>query len=171
MGTPPSNEKKESFLAGAEVIHDYLVHSEDTTEEKLRGAGMAAEALIIWVHPFNDGNGRTSRFVGKFIEDGTESVEGLAAETADGKYRQRAYPAGLRVDGWNTVSHLIESDDILLDDNEIEELKKTQMPYSEGIAKSLQLLLERKDVQERIANKSKDRVSKVLAQTATQEAA
>lgn len=42
---------------------------------------MAAEALIVWVHPFNDGNGRTSRFFAKMIEDGPDDYEGLLAHT------------------------------------------------------------------------------------------
>lgn len=171
LGTPPPSEKKESFLTGAQTIRNYLSTSQDTTEEKLRGAGMAAEALIIWVHPFDDGNGRASRFIGKFIEDGTENVDELATETVDGGYRQRVYSGSIRIDEWNTVSHLIESDDLVLDEDEIEELKKTAMPFSEGIAKSLQRLLEDKALQERILNGARQRVSKMLAYIASKGAA
>ncbi|TAH31711.1 Fic family protein [Candidatus Saccharibacteria bacterium] len=172
LGTPPPAEKEESFLAGAEVIHDYLIGSDDGVEEKLKAAGMAAEALIIWVHPFNDGNGRTSRFVGKFIEDGADADgDGLAQETADGKYRQRVYTENMRIDTWNTMYTLIESGDLLIDEDEIAEIEKTQMPFKDGIAQSIRNLLNNKQLQDQILERSRVRINRFLAHIAAKEAA
>ncbi|HVX24491.1 MAG TPA: Fic family protein [Candidatus Saccharimonadales bacterium] len=156
LGTPEASEKRQAFTAGFDTIKDYLLTSTDDPEQKVKGAAMAAEALIIWVHPFNDGNGRTSRFLGKFIEDGTTDTDQLIAETADKNNRLRMYKENLRVDKANVYKGI----DVVLDDDEEEELKATEMPVSEGISRSLKRLLEDKTVQ-----------AKVEAQTARYQAA
>ena len=165
LGTPETSEKREAFISGAQAIHEYLMTSEDSTEEKLRGTGMAAEALVIWVHPFNDGNGRTSRFLGKFIEDGFSDVGALMGETVDGRNRMRLYNEQLRVDQWNVLKGL----DILWGDGEAEELEqKTGMPIAEGITKSIQHILENKPIQEAILADASKRKAKLIAARALQ---
>lgn len=150
LGTPPATEKPLAFKAGFETIQQYLTSSTDTNEEKLKGAGMAMEALIIWVHPFNDGNGRTSRFMAKFIEDGTTDIDRLVAETADGNNRLRVYDPWLRADQYN----IYYGQDIILDDREREDLERTKMPITDGIALSIKNLLEDKTMQEAVESKT-----------------
>lgn len=147
LRTPSIGDKSEALFRGFGALQHYMKESEDTPEQKLRGLGMATEALIIWVHPFDDGNGRTSRFLGKFIEDGTVDTDQLIAETADNNVRQRMYGARLRVD--NTIDL---NADILLDDDEIEQIKKEQqeVPIIEGIESSIQRLLEDKSLQDQV---------------------
>lgn len=155
LGTPKAEDKPEAFRKGFDVISKYLHESEDTPEEKLRGASMAAEALVIWVHPFNDGNGRTSRFIGKFIRDGTTDTERLIAETADSLERLTDYNSTFRIDP-HTLDP--ENEDLLIDDDEREEIRQAQaaMPVAEGIAKSIDRILHNTEVQDRIDAKTKD---------------
>lgn len=147
MRTPDAIEKPIAFHAGFDSIKKYLDESTDSPEQKAKGVGMAMEALIIWVHPFNDGNGRTSRFFGKFIEDGTVNTEELIAETADAGNRLRVYPPRLRLDDMTDLSA-----DILLDDDQILAIKKSQeeLPIIEGIAQSITQLLENKSFQDSV---------------------
>ncbi|MCA9309017.1 Fic family protein [Candidatus Saccharibacteria bacterium] len=144
--TPKAKEKPESLEAGFNAIKEYLDNSADSVEEKTRGVGMAVEALIIWVHPYNDGNGRTSRFLAKFIEDGTTDIDELITETASNDSRQRIYNGTLRVDQWN----LVKDADLIMDDDELESYRVTEMPVAEGIAKSLKRLLENKAYQDKV---------------------
>lgn len=150
LGTPTEAEKPEAFKAGFDTIKSYLTKSKDTPEAKLKGAAMAVEALIIWVHPFNDGNGRTSRFLAKFIEDGTTDTEQLIAETADKNKRLRIYDGTLRFDQYNVCNGL----DLILDDNEEAELLKTKVPVAEGISKSLKRLMENPKYQAKVDAKT-----------------
>lgn len=152
LGTPAETEKPEAFRVGFDTIKSYLAESSDTPEAKLKGAAMAAEALIIWVHPFNDGNGRTSRFLGKFIEDGTTDIDQLIMETADKNNRLRMYDGTLRVDQFNVCNGL----DLLLDDDEEAELLKSKMPVADGISLSLKRLLEDPAYQEKVENKTRE---------------
>jgi hypothetical protein len=146
LATPSVEDKPVSLKAGFEAIQDYLADTDDSTEQRIKGAGMAVEALIIWVHPFNDGNGRTSRFLGKFIEDGATDLDQLVSETTEKNNRLRMYYNTLRVDQGNTIKGV----DLILDDDEIEEYKKTEMPADEGIALSIKRLLEDKSMQEQV---------------------
>lgn len=146
LGTPTEAEKPEAFRAGFDTIKRYLAESSDTLKAKLEGAAMAAEALIVWVHPFNDGNGRTSRFLGKFIEDGTTDTDQLIMETADKRNRLRMYDGTLRVDQYNVCNGL----DLLLDDDEEAELLKSKMPVADGISLSLERLLVDPAYQEKV---------------------
>lgn len=150
LGTPSAEEKPGALRAGFAEVKKYLADSDDSTEQKVKGAAMAAEALVIWVHPSNDGNGRTSRFLGKFIEDGTTDIDQLVAATTSKSNHPRSYDGAIRVDQGNTAKGL----DLILDDDEIEELKKTEMPAAEGIALSIKKLLEDKSTQARVESKS-----------------
>lgn len=143
LATPEPEDKRVAFRAGYDAIKDYLVTTDDSMEQKIKGASMAVEALVIWVHPFDDGNGRTSRFLGKFVEDGTTDVEQLIAETADINQRLRMFDGDLRVDQGNTIKGI----DIILDDDERKEYEKTEMPAAEGISLSIKRLLEDKTIQ------------------------
>ena len=155
LKTPKADDKPEAFRKGFETIRDYLINSNDSVEEKAKGAGMAIEALVIWVHPFDDGNGRTSRFLGTFVENGTSDVDGLVASTVTSGVRQRSYGENLRVDKGNLYS---EDDDIMMSDEErvayIEEIRSTTMPVADGISQSLKILLEDKRRQRRIEEKA-----------------
>ena len=91
LHTPAARDKLACFNSGVEAIQEYVNSSRESTEEKLDAIAMAYEALIIWTHIFNDGNGRTSRFIGKLIEDGLGDVDGLVAETISGDNRQTGY--------------------------------------------------------------------------------
>jgi hypothetical protein len=147
LATPPSKDKPASFRAGFEEIQKYLNESSDDVAQKIKGAAMATEALIIWVHPSEDGNGRTSRFLGKFIEDGTTDIKQLISETVNIDNRLRMYENYLRVDQGNVFKGL----DVPFDDAKKENLKKTEMPIAEGIALSIKRLLEDKSVQDMVA--------------------
>lgn len=91
LHTPATRDKFACFNSGVEAVQEYVNSSRESTEEKLDAIAMAYEALIIWTHIFNDGNGRTSRFIGKLIEDGLGDVDGLVAETISGSNRQTGY--------------------------------------------------------------------------------
>lgn len=148
LKTPLAEEKPEALRMGFDVIQRYLAQSPDDDEQKAKSAGMAVEALIVWTHPFNDGNGRTSRFLGKFLEDGTTDTERLITETSDKNERMRMYGENARID--NTID--LEHSDLMLDDDEIEAIKKeqTDLPITEGIARSIDHLLNDKELQGRI---------------------
>lgn len=146
LGTPEVSEKQEAFKAGYLEIQDYLNSSDEPDEQKIKAVAMATEALIIWVHPFNDGNGRTSRFLAKFIESGVTDVDQLVAETTNKNARLRMYDERFRVDKANVYRH----QDLLLDDDEKAEIAKTEMPVDQGIALSIRQILHDKEVQEQI---------------------
>lgn len=150
LGTPSEAEKPEALMAGFDTIKTYLAESCDSPEEKIRGVAMAIEALIIWVHPFNDGNGRTSRFIASFIQNGTIDMDQLIAETTSHRARPNYYDERLRVDEYNTCQGV----DLVLTDEEEAELEKTKMPVAEGISLSLESLLKNKRIQERIKTKA-----------------
>lgn len=154
LKTPDPEDKPVALKGGFEVIQKYLVSTDDTVEEKIQSVGMAVEALIIWVHPFNDGNGRTSRFMGKFIEDGSVDSEQLANEITDRNQRLRMYPAWLRVDSttdWRDT-------ELLLDDDEREaiRLEQERLPIIEGIPLSIERFLEDKSLQQRVLDQTED---------------
>ncbi len=148
MKTPSATDKPLALEMGFNTIQQYLHESEDGEDQKIIGVGMAVEALVVWVHPFNDGNGRTSRFLGKFIEDGTSNIDQLSAAAVDRNERPRMYPEFLRVDDTTDLSN----EDIILDDDEVEEIKRAQekLPIAEGISMSLKRLLEDKTLQQRV---------------------
>ena len=137
LATPEAGEKQEALVKGFEEIKSYLALSEEDDSTTLRSVGMAMEALLIWVHPFNDGNGRTSRFFGKFIEDGTSDIDALIDETATNDNRQRSYETWLRIDKGN----MVKARDLMLNDAELNELQATQMHVPDGIALSINRLL------------------------------
>jgi hypothetical protein len=152
LKTPDPEDKPKALQGGFEVIQTYLSTTDDSIEEKVQSVGMAVEALIVWVHPFNDGNGRTSRFMGKFIEDGTVDTEQLANETSDKNERLRMYPAWLRVDSttdWRDT-------EILLDDDEREaiRLEQERLPITDGIPLSIERFLNDKSLQQRVINQT-----------------
>jgi hypothetical protein len=146
LATPNSKEKPEAFSEGYSTILDYLRESKDSAAQKVKGAGMAVEALIIWVHPFNDGNGQTSRFLGKFIEDGTTDIGELIGHTVDKNNRLRMYEDHLRIDQAN-MSKGMEK---ILTNKILEANNKTVMPVVKGISLSIKRLLEDKTFQDKV---------------------
>ena len=91
MHTPSFEDKPAAFKNGYKAIEEYLDESDDPVDKKIEGVAMATEALVLWVHPFNDGNGRTSRFLGKLIEEGAVDIDSLVKETASDTERGRIY--------------------------------------------------------------------------------
>lgn len=147
LHTPAHGDKDEAFQKGYEMIQEYIRTSSDTTEQKIEGVAMAAEALVIWVHPFKDGNGRTSRFLGKLIEDGATDTNDLILETVSRLTRFKTYKALYE----SKESRLADANDtdLLLDDEEREQMRESagELPSDvEGIAMSIKLLLENYDV-------------------------
>jgi hypothetical protein len=158
LGAPEASEKPAAFQAGFEAIQSYLHTTSDSLEQKVQGAGMAVEALIIWVHPFDEGNGRTARFFGKFIEDGSVDTQQLIGETVDRDVRLKAYNDEIRVDRYNTLKF----EDDFISEEVHQELLKTKMPINEGISQSIARLLEDKDMQAHI-NGAKARSENTVA--------
>ncbi|HEY1085972.1 MAG TPA: Fic family protein [Candidatus Saccharimonadales bacterium] len=150
LHTPAHEDKPEAFQKGYQEIQEYIRTSTDSAEQKIEGVAMAAEALVIWVHPFNDGNGRTARFMGKLIEDGATDIDDLIAETVAGNARNKAYKTM-----YPTKESMLASADnteLLFDDDEREDMRKkaeTLPSNVEGIAMSVRLLLESHDVRQR----------------------
>ncbi len=146
--TPSQAEKPEAFRAGFEAIKSYIKESPETADEKVQSVGMAVEALIVWVHPFSDGNGRTSRFLGKFIEDGTTDTDQLIVETSNREARLRMYGEYSRVDNVTDA----DNEDVLLDDAERENIRRAQadLPIVKGIELSVKRLLEDKSMQQKV---------------------
>lgn len=150
LHTPSHADKPDAFRRGFDAIHEYLRDSGDLPEAKLEKVAAAAEALVIWVHPFNDGNGRTSRFMGKFIEQGGTDSDALIAETISGYNRGTVYNFKLRT----RESELSDAnnEDLLLDDDEREEMraKAEMLPDDiEGMYLSIKRLLESDELQVR----------------------
>jgi hypothetical protein len=154
LKTPDAQDKPEALENGLNAITRYLHESEDSDEQKLKSAGMAVEALIVWVHPFNDGNGRTSRFLSKFIEDGSTDTDQLIAEASDKNARMRMYGEDLRIDNATDLSN----EDIILDDDEIDQIKAEQdaLPITDGIALSLERLLNDRRLQNSVEVNAKN---------------
>lgn len=147
MHTPSSVDKRRSFASGFTAIQEYLNTTEDSVEKQVEGVAMATEALIIWVHPFVDGNGRTSRFMAKLIEGGGVDTDPLVEETASSASRRTYYKVR-----YATKEGRLEdanNDDLILDDDEREQMRTDaeQLPSDiEGMYISIKRLLENDDV-------------------------
>ena len=144
LHTPSREDKPEAFRRGYDVIKDYLATSQDDTTKKIEGVAMASEALIILVHPFNDGNGRTSRFMAKLIEDGATDMDELVAQTADKRQRKRYYSPMAQVSRESNLA-LANNEDVMIGDDERKELRKEaeDLPTDvEVIPMSIRRLLE-----------------------------
>lgn len=149
MHTPSIEDKPEAFKKGYGAIQDYIQQSPDSIDKKIEGVAMATEALVIWVHPFNDGNGRTARFLAKLVEDGASNIDDLAAETASGSIRGRIY-----TDKYASKESTLESannEDIMYDDDEREEMRQRAKDMPDDVSSmyfSIQHLLESEKVRE-----------------------
>lgn len=91
LHTPAPKDKLGAFSSGFNAIQEYIGETDDSIEKQIEGVAMASEALIIWVHPFGDGNGRVSRFVGKFLEEGAIDPDSLIEETVSEGARSMVY--------------------------------------------------------------------------------
>lgn len=92
LHTPATRDKFACFNSGVEAICEWANSSEKTTEEKLQGIAEAYEALIIWTHIFNDGNGRAGRFIRQIIKSGlNNSIGELEEEAVSNKTRRPAH--------------------------------------------------------------------------------
>lgn len=143
MHTPSKEDKPEAFRRGFAEVQKYLAESSDETEKKLEGAAMAVEALVIWVHPFNDGNGRTSRFLATMIESGVTDEDGLVQQTVSNRARGAYYKD--RYQSREAEVSVANNEDILLEDDERVERREhaeTLPPDVLAIPMSIKRLLE-----------------------------
>lgn len=150
MHTPSHDDKEDSFRNGYRAIQEYLESSTDPEDKKIEGVAMATEALVIWVHPFNDGNGRTGRFLGKLIEDGATDIDALVAETAASRNRPRVYDE--KYQSRQGALKDANNDDLLLDEDEREEMREKAKRMHEdpdAIHLSIKRLLENDAVRQR----------------------
>lgn len=79
MHTPATKDKINCLNSGIEVMREWANSSDRPVEEKLDAVAEAYESLIVWTHMFNDGNGRTGRFIGELIRSGLSDTDRLAA--------------------------------------------------------------------------------------------
>lgn len=150
LHTPSQEDKPMAFQNGYKAIQDYIRTSADPVEKKIEGVAMAAEALVVWVHPFNDGNGRTGRFIGKLIEDGADDTNDLIAETVDGRARPKAYKT--RYATRESLLRDANDSELMLSEERRKQLREeAESRYSDidGIAISITWLLEEDEVRQR----------------------
>lgn len=148
LHTPSYDDKVPAFLKGYQAIQEYIADSSDSIDKKVSSVAMAVEALCIWVHPFNDGNGRTSRFLAKLIEDGMEDVDTLVEQTISRKSRGYAYTSLLM--SKESALKTAEDEDVMLDDDERDEIRLNaeSLPSDvDSIYLSIQRLLRDETVQ------------------------
>lgn len=121
LHTPAAQDKRPAFDRGYDAIREYLESTEDSSEEQLQKAALGTEALLIRTHLFNDANGRTSRFIAKFIENGAADVDALVEEAVSSNARRTVFSRGVA-----TKEALLadaDNDEILFDDDERDELR------------------------------------------------
>lgn len=155
LHTPKSSDKLHAFSRGFDAIQEYLLDTDDPTDVQIEALSMAAEALVLWVHPFVDGNGRTSRFIGKLIEDGATDQDALAEETIASKARPLSYSHKLA--SKESELETANNNDILLDDDEREAMraKAETLPNDvEAIYLSVKRILEENAVRKSILEKA-----------------
>ena len=142
LHTPSHDDKVPAFRNGYRAIQEYITQSTDSTDKKIQSVAMATEALVIWTHPFNDGNGRTSRFLAKLIEEGATDADSLVAETATRNQRNLVYRQKFQTkEGALSEAN---NNDIMYDDGEREELlaKAESLPNDiDGVYLSVKRLL------------------------------
>jgi prophage maintenance system killer protein len=149
MHTPSIEDKPEAFKNGYRAIQDYLAESDDPIEKKIEGIAAASEALVLWVHPFNDGNHRTAWFLGKFIEEGGTDIEGLVKETTSGAERGRVYYD--KIPTKETILEYLATEDVGLSDGVKASLLKRaeNMPSDvEAMYQNIKLILENDTVRQ-----------------------
>lgn len=155
LHTPSAADKPEAFEAGFSAIKEYINTSDDDDEEKVKAVAMAAEALIIWVHPFNDGNGRTSRFIGNLIEEGGSKPDELARQTASAGARGTIY--NVKYVSKEQALQDVDNQDLMLSDEEREERRQNvdALPNDiEATYWSVRNLLEDKNLRNQITKKA-----------------
>lgn len=144
LHTPKTEDKPRAFVAGYEPIQEYIRNSDESIDAKVLKVATALESLIIWVHPFNDGNGRTSRFVGQLIESGVDDIDRLVASTISSIDR----PSLNRGKLYTRESLLADAanENLMLDDNERADLMEQAEGAPddiEGMRRSIEGLLSR----------------------------
>lgn len=150
LHTPSREDKPAAFMRGYNAIQKYIEDSTDSIDKKIEGVAMATEALIIWVHPFNDGNGRTGRFLAKLIEVGASDTDELVSDTVANTNRKRIYS-----DKMQSKEGMFEdanNEDIMLEDDDRVEMRERaeNLPDDiEAIHFSIKRLLEDDTIRER----------------------
>lgn len=114
--TPDASVKPAAFMRGFDAIQEYLAETDDSAQEQARKVSLAVEALVIWVHPFNDGNGRTSRFLAEFIEKGATDKDRLVSATSDRKSRSFKHLRGILETRESLLAGL-NHEDVFIDDD------------------------------------------------------
>ncbi|HMR72629.1 MAG TPA: Fic family protein [Candidatus Saccharibacteria bacterium] len=150
--TPSNDSKPEALRRGYDALQDYLRESSDTVDKKIADAALGVEALVILVHPFGDGNGRTSRFLSKFIEEGGADMKGLIETTASNTANPHNFK-GVPVETREYCLARLNNPDDLMDDDERDELiaQADTMPDDvEGMYRSIKRLLESDELKDRV---------------------
>lgn len=122
LHTPSHEDKIPAFCEGYRAIQEYIAESPDDVDKKIAGVALAVEALVIWTHPFNDGNGRTSRFLAKLIEEGATDIDSLVNETSSNRIRRRTF--NQKVVTRESVLENANNEDMMFDDDEREEMRQ-----------------------------------------------
>ncbi len=155
LHTPRSSDKLRAFSRGFDAIHEYLTTTDDPVNTQTEAVSMATEALIIWVHPFVDGNGRTSRFMGKLVEAGASDLDELAEETITSRARPLSYRHKLA--SKESELETADNEDIMLYDDERNALrtKAETLPNDvEATYLSVKRLLEDGSIRQSILEKA-----------------
>lgn len=121
LHTPSHEDKMPAFQKGYQAIQEYITDSSDPVKKKITSVALATEALVIWTHPFNDGNGRTSRFLAKLIEEGATDVDSLVEQTVSGNKRGTVYNRMLATK--EGALETANNEAIMLDDDERDEMR------------------------------------------------
>jgi len=143
--TPSPEDKPKAFRRGFEAISEYLADSDDSLEQQIEKTAAACKTLIILVHLFKDGNGRTSRFVAELMRGGASPE--LLAETVSDRGGDYDYPRS--IDTKESLYAVANSEAFLLDDEEREELRERAdgLPNDiEGMYLNIKQILERSEL-------------------------
>lgn len=143
LHTPHADVKTAAFMRGFDAIGEYMENTDDDAKAQVQKVSLAVEALIVWVHPFNDGNGRTSRFLGEIIENGAADKDRLIDAAADKRNRPPTY-LRKKLETRESALAVANDDYIMLDDDEREQirLEAGKLPDDvEGMYRSVKRLI------------------------------
>ena len=149
--TPPTKDKTRAFERGFDAIREYIHDSDDPTGKKLEGVSLGLEGLIVRVHPFNDGNGRTSRFLAEFCEHGCDDIEHLITSSSSNSYRDRIFSFGY-MSKENALAQA-NNTEIMLEEEDREKLRKkaqTLPNNAEAMHHTIKAYLENDDVRKKL---------------------
>lgn len=160
LHTPASSQDKHDYMvAGIEEIGRYIDSSGEDVDQKKEAVSMAYEALIVWTHMFNDGNGRTSRFMAELIKNGLNDEEHLVSEAVSGVDRI-TYRHTIATKEY--IKWLQSSNDILLEKSD-ERDPNAYMSDIEAIKLEMQKILQNPDYREELKRDNLERKRRMEA--------